>query len=549
MNTWVKYIDRSYEQVKESLINRLKTVEPRATNFNSSNILTRIIEMVAGTTDQVNFYIDFYAREGFLMTLRRFASAILFAKAYNYRVKGAFPAEATQRFYVDTPTPSTITIPQGTIVATAANIVFETIQELQILPTQTEVFGQVIQRERKSLTPIPTTTGLPNQVVVLENNVVDNSIELSINGVYYTAVETFAYSTAIDTHFVASVNESGLVIITFGDGVNGVIPDIGQNIVANYFVTQGSNGNVSSLSINTIVSIVPSPLTLRTINNDNASGGTDSEDLETIRRKLPLFVRTLERAVTKQDFKDVTEQFTGVAKAGVVHSCGEPTRIYIAPQSGGIAPPTLINGVINWLDKRKTINIDVIVETVGVVALRYNINVTALPQFKNTDVATTVRQTLLNFHSINNQEVQGSLYLSDLYQAIDTSIGVSKSIINSIDIVPYARSLNNTTPLNWQRVVKSTSTTTQRWRIVMLAGSQYELYKGAVLQGTYNINAPISLTEIDFTVFGTYTIGHEWEFYTYPYLSKFSDTLFLAEPSILSTSTENITLTVTGGYD
>jgi hypothetical protein len=83
----------------------------------------------------------------------------------------------------------------------------------------------------------------------------------------------------------------------------------------------------------------------------------------------------------------------------------------------------------------------------------------------------------------------------------------------------------------------------------MLAGSQYELYKGAALVNTYNINAPVSLPEIDFTVFGTYTVGHEWEFYTYPYLSKFSDTLVLAEPSVLSTYAENITITVTGGYN
>lgn len=243
----------------------------------------------------------------------------------------------------------------------------------------------------------------------------------------------------------------------------------------------------------------------------------------------------------------MAELAVGVAKAGVVHACGQPTQIFIAPESGGIAPPSLLNSVANFLELRKTINIEIQVKTVGVVLLKYNIVATALPQFTNVDVRNAIITNLLAFHSAENQEVQGSLYLGDVYQIIENSMGVLRSVVNQIDIVPYARSLNNTTVLNWERIVKIGSINTQKWKIKIISTTEYELYKDTILQATYLLNAPISLTEIDFTVFGTYTIGFEWEFYTYSYLSKYSDTLVLAEPSMLLTYTENINLTVTGG--
>jgi Baseplate J-like protein len=543
-NKWVGYNARSYDTIKSQIIASMRTLVPEITDYNRSNILIRLVEMFAGIAAWIHFYIDRIAQEVYLLTLRKFKNAVLFAKAYNYRIKGAFPAEVSQRFYVDTLTTVNIPIPIGTVISTQAGVLFETIESGQISIGQTQTFIRALQRKKTTIATV-LGSGLANQKIVLNELVIDNAIEIKIDSVAYFPQETFAYSTAADFHFVASINELGLMEILFGDGINGFIPALNANIEVSYYECLGTLGNVSENSINSL--LIPIG-TVKTENLDIAYGGANAEDLEVVRKKLPLFIRTLERAVTREDFKDLAELIVGVEKAGVIFECGTPAEIYISPQGGGLASQYLIDYVSDIFDKRRTINVETIIKSAGVVRLVYAIDIVALPQFTNTDVKNSVLANLLAFHSPNIQNIQGSLFIGDLYEVIENTVGVRRSTINLIEIMPYARSLNNSIELNWQRIVKVGSTTTQKWKIKIISLTEYELYKDTTLQATYTINAPISLTEIDFTVLGaSYVIGSEYEFYTYPYISRMNDTLQLVEPSILATFESNITLTVSGG--
>jgi hypothetical protein len=551
-NAWVKYFSRSYETIKTDIFLAMRTQTPEITDFSDSSFTTRFVQIFAGIADMIGYYIDKMAIEVFLPTLRNLRNAVRIANAYDYRIKGAFPAEATIRFFFSNPTiPSSVTIPAGTQVQTVSGVVFETLVDAVVpaAPSSPQVFVQAVQRE-KVIHPPLTSNGTSKQKFELVNNIVDGSIDVSVGLLNYLGQETFAFSSANSLHFVGGINENGVMEIRFGDGNNGAIPPTNATIAVQYYVTQGSQGNVSELSINQIVSSisVPTGFVLRCENPKPASGGADQEDIESIKRNVPLFVRTLERAVTLSDFKYVTELATGVAKAGVVHQCGEPVQIYIAPEGGGIAPPSLINHTVAWLDVRKTINVDVNVSTVGEVYLRYVINISALPNFANALVRQAVIDALLRFHSVDNQEVNGSVVLSDVYEAIESVSGVRNLTIVSIDIEPYARQKAGSPKiLNWTAIVNVGSTVNVKWRIVFTSASAFNIFRNNVANGSGVVNTTVNRTEVSFSISGTYATGDEFEFTTYPHLSKFSQGLQLDEPSIIQTTTSRLTINVTGG--
>ncbi|MGK3946138.1 hypothetical protein ABK046_48285, partial [Streptomyces caeruleatus] len=79
-------------------IDWLKINLPENTDYNSSNPLVRIIEIFAGIAQQLHYYIDFYAKELFLATARKFQSQRYFAQNVSYRIKGATPATVELTF-------------------------------------------------------------------------------------------------------------------------------------------------------------------------------------------------------------------------------------------------------------------------------------------------------------------------------------------------------------------------------------------------------------------------------------------------------------------
>jgi hypothetical protein len=193
--------------------------------------------------------------------------------------------------------------------------------------------------------------------------------------------------------------------------------------------------------------------------------------------------------------------------------------------------------------------VDFEVTSVGVVYLRYNITLRVEPNFSNASVRQAVIDALIAFHSVDNQEVNGSVAIADIFQTIENVAGVKSSVLNTLDIEPYARqTIGGATTLNWTRIVKPASNATVKWYILFTSPTAYDLYRNNVLSSSHTVNQAVSKTEIDFTVqSGTYATGNRFDFVTYPYMEKFNQTLQLDEPSIIQTTASRITITATGG--
>jgi len=111
--------------------------------------------------------------------------------------------------------------------------------------------------------------------------------------------------------FVAEIDEQQRAELRFGDGVLGQQPAAVFN--ARYRVGNGRLGNVGAETITEFVSPIAGVTAVR--NPLPAQGGQDAEPLEEVRQFAPQAFRVQERAVTEDDWAEVTQRHPEVQKA------------------------------------------------------------------------------------------------------------------------------------------------------------------------------------------------------------------------------------------
>ena len=127
----------------------------------------------------------------------------------------------------------------------------------------------------------------------------------------WTEVEHFADSSPTDHHFMLDAVHG---VISFGPAVReadgslrqyGAVPPKGAIVQIDAYATGGGRiGNVGAGSIRTLKSSIPFIAGVE--NRGPATGGVDGEDLESAKTRGPILLRTRNRAVTAEDFEQLT---------------------------------------------------------------------------------------------------------------------------------------------------------------------------------------------------------------------------------------------------
>lgn len=547
-NPWVGYFTRSYDQIKDDVLTKFQAYVPEITDHTETNPWVKAISIWAGLVEMLGYYIDSSAREVYLSSAQEYSSAVKIAKMFDYRVKGSVPASVGLRFTSNIAATAPINIPVGTQVRTDDGLIFTTTTAGTIPTGQNFVDVQAKQWEPVINVALGNSTGQADQEFILEPDVVDGSVTFKVGANNYSAQDTFAFSFSDSEHFVAGLDEDTNMRIRCGDGINGKIPPAGQAMVTSYYVTSGANGRVGAGKITTMVSTITVPgVEVISVNNlFNATGGAGFENLIQLKKRIPLSVRTKYRAVTEQDFIDVTEMYAGVEKADVFFDCDidKYVHVYLIPEGGGQASNQLITDVDTYLDERKIVTTLIQVESAGVVGVKMVVNVKALPGFSNATVKQAVIDSLVELGQPENQNIRGEFIIGDAYEFIEDTDGVLNSTITLIVAIPYSRNLTTVANLmNWTREILPASASTFRWLMRFITNSQFELFKGTDFVGSYSVDVDVIQTEVKFKVIGNHLAGDNYEFYTYPY----NQSIILQEPSIVSIDASDLTINVTGG--
>jgi len=432
----VSYTNKDYESLRRELLARVPQLTDRWTDFNASDLGVVLLELFCGVGDMLAYYLDAQAAEAFLPTARQRQNVINLCKLIGYRLDGPVAAATTLRFSLAAPLAKDLLIPMGTVCRALledGHADFETAAD-GVLP-HGALYVDVSARQGVRKSQAFTGTGMPWQRLELTGkNIAQGSVRVITSGVEWTEALHFQESGAESVHFVVETDGLEVSAIGFGDGRHGIAPATGMNVEVSWLETLGADGNLAPDLVHDILSSVTLdgvPVRLTVTNTIPAIGGASRESIDFARAQAPAELRTLWKAVTKEDYQTLAVGFPGVAKARVLdtNDCAGiryyNVHIAIAPEGGGIASPLLKQELTAFLEARKVITVEFELYDPVYRAIDIDADVYLWAGESEDTVRGRIEQGLANFFAFENVDFDQDIHFSDVVALLDGIRGVS----------------------------------------------------------------------------------------------------------------------------
>lgn len=369
--TTVDYTSRDYYSLREAMIARVKdrlTVTEggadvsRWSGTDPNDFGIALIEAFAYMGDIMSYYIDRVANEMSIDTASQRESILSLSSMFGYTPAGY--QSATSTFALSNSLGSAQTLPAGTQFSgsytsgdTTVRVIFETASTAVIPAASGGVPGVVLgipayHGESIALRYgadeyggageiIGVSDGSANQSMRLfENQVVENSIRVFVlRGDTYeewNPVSRLIDAGFADTVFSTRIDANNFMYVMFGDGVSGKIPPPSARVLVQYIVGGGDEGRIPAnigFALEKIpgVSDISALLGTISVTNTVGVGGSSPESSASIRKNAPFALTALRRAVSLEDYGNITLNSAEVAKASATADNFTSVTVYVAP--------------------------------------------------------------------------------------------------------------------------------------------------------------------------------------------------------------------------
>ena len=323
----LNYTNQDFWSMKSRLIDLIK--EKFADQFNDfveSDLAIMLIENWAFIADTLSFKIDQIANEVFIDTVTEVDNAFRLSMLVGFRptppigARSLWSATITNVLETDL----VINSPQSIPITTEDGP-----KTIELFPADSDnnpIFNQpiiipaggfftsgIIGVEGETRTQTQTANGESNQSVSLNfGPVIGKSVRVSVDGVEWNEVLYFTDSQP-RKEFRIEYDPDYNAYIMFGNNRAGLVPSSGSTIQIKYRVGGGLSGNIVTGAIELQKNFVVSgfdfrvPVTFR--NYTRGEFGYVGDSIDDIKRKLPPWLRTQNRAVTGDDYETITDQF------------------------------------------------------------------------------------------------------------------------------------------------------------------------------------------------------------------------------------------------
>lgn len=283
--------------------------------------------------------------------------------------------------------------------------------------------ARVTQRVQVIAEPLGSGTGEPDQAFNLINTpVIPETVQLAVNGERWTRIDDLLAAPpevpvkdptlppgsappagqSIDPQVFAVDRESGRV--RFGTGLKGARPPAGSQIIASYAYGGGRAGNVGIGSIQNSPQL---PAGFKVSNPLPTWGGDEGETPADAERNIPLYLKTGQRAVSSDDFTYIVQQTPGINLGRVevlpVTDPGVVTLLVIPVDPQNPQGPTpnrlFLDSICNYLEPRRLLTTEVIVQGPTYVGLSVSIGMDVVPGRDIAPVREAVKQAIRDFLS------------------------------------------------------------------------------------------------------------------------------------------------------
>lgn len=314
-NKRIQVTELDFDAIKNNLKEFLKgQSEFTDYDFEGSG-LSVLLDVLAYNTHYNGVYTNLAVNEMFLDSASKRASVVSLAKALGYTPRSAVCARATVNATIVSPTstPEIATLPAGQPFSTKIdNVTYTFYNQEDVSVVRTG--GTYTFNNLELVEGIPLTykyTVADGARYVIPNANVDRSTitvqvqETSTSDIYetYTPSTGLTNATSVTKIYFLKEIDDGLMEITFGDGVLGRKLDNGNVVTINYYVSSLDLPNTASTFTYNGTSVLGSNLSVVTV--AAASGGSEPEDINSIKYNAPRLYAAQNRAVTPDDYKSL----------------------------------------------------------------------------------------------------------------------------------------------------------------------------------------------------------------------------------------------------
>ena len=277
------------------------------------------------------------------------------------------------------------------------------------------------------------SNGKANQIVTPPyENVFLGSIRVKVNGVLWEEVEHFTESQQ-KPEYVVEYDAYYKPSIIFGDNKAGSVPSQEASIVIKFRVPSKVTAEIVSGAFDekvfTELRGISDHIIVNVKNFTKSEHGYPGDTINDIRKKVPAYIRTQNRAVTGADYKYLTDTFATpydgvVGKSNIAlrnHGCaGNIIDVIILAKTGShrLIKPTdgLKYALLDFLNDKKMFTDYLCVKDGAIVYADIKINVFLDKNFKKIekDLQSKISDILEKYFELSNWEFGKSLKEKDL---------------------------------------------------------------------------------------------------------------------------------------
>lgn len=447
------YTSQDFWSLKARLIDNVKEkFLDKFSDFIESDLALVLLEEWAFVGDTLSFKIDQVANEIFIDSVTEVDNAFRLADLVGFKPLPPVGGRSFWTAAIINVLDTDLTISAPPIIDISAGGQSSTVELFPkdsndnplfddpiIVPAGATSISNIIGVEGRTRVDRSTGSGEANQAITLQLfPVLFDSIRVKVDGANYVKVESFTDSNP-RREFRLEHNADFQAFIVFGNGRTGFIPPVGSDIEVTYRVGGGTLGNIvtGSVSVQQQFELAGGSLgfsvAVTFFNHTKGEFGYVGDGIEDVRRKLPLFLNTQNRAVSGRDYKNFADQFATpfhgqVGKSTAVlrnHGCAANViDLYILTKDGysDLIPSNneLKNDLQDALEDIKMMTDFVCIRDGVVVEVDVTIDVVLDKFFRKFEDEFKVRIERItnNFFAINKWEYNRNLKDGDLLREL-----------------------------------------------------------------------------------------------------------------------------------
>jgi len=443
-NSFISTSDLDFDSYRNNLVTYLKNQAIfQDYNFDGSNISV-LLDILSYNTTLNAFYLNMVGSEMFLDTSQLRESAVSHAKELNYIPRSRSSAHATVTINANPGDASaSVVIPKYFRFSTTINgnpYIFTTDEALTVTSTNNYAITNINLYEGRVLSEYINKNTVDTRFILSSANVDTSSVEVSV---YATSTSATANSYTLATNLYG-LNANSQVFfvqgygnnqyeVVFGNGTTGRQVQIPNLIKVTYRDTSGSDGNDASAftAVDNLVNSSSTNFQPTVTVTASSSGGSEREDISSIKFNAPRFYATQDRAVTKQDYISLVKSNFPSVQAVAVYGGEElispdygSVYLSIKPYFTTLISDTLKNDILNYLSDRTVLSITPKIVDPDyfyidvVTSVFYDPTNTTL---NINDITSLVRTSISSFSATNLSDFSSNFRYSKFISSIDNA--------------------------------------------------------------------------------------------------------------------------------